>query len=496
MNKFMNNLIDETNYAYTENGAITHYTTKSDLLDFFAMGGSMRNRSEDDIILMFRKAYAENPLYALRCLFYLRDCRGGAGERRLFRICIHDLANTNPDVVKRNIENIPIFGRYDDLYALENTPLEKDMFFFIKKQLVLDIQSQTPSLLAKWLPSCNTSSKETCRLGKKTRIALDLTAKEYRKILSTLRKRINIVERLISANQWDKIIYDKIPSKAGLIYKNAFARHDYNRYAEFAKSKEIKVNAATLNPVDIARQIFHYGGWTLNTPTDIERAMWQKYWDNLKDYYNGREERGIAVVDVSGSMEGTPMNAAISMGAYIAERGKGPFANHFITFSSYPELVKFDGIDIYDKFQRARKADWGGSTNIEATFNSLLRTAVENHCTQDEMPQAIYVFSDMEFDHCVTSNELNDKWGCCLSKDKIETLFDTIKKKWNSYGYKMPRLIFWNLDCRHQNIPIIGDGISYVSGFSMAALEGVLSGKDGYDLMMEMLDKEKYSVIK
>ncbi len=496
MNKFLNGLTDATNYIYTENMGVAHRSTKSDLLDFFAMGGSMRNRSEDDIILMFRKAYAENPLYALKCLFWFRDCRGGAGERRLFRICIHDLAKTNPDVVKRNIENIPVFGRYDDLYALEDTPVEKDMFFFIKKQLVLDTQSKTPSLLAKWLPSCNTSSKETCRLGKKTRIALDLTAKEYRKILSTLRKRINIVERLISANQWDKIIYDKIPSKAGLIYKNAFARHDYDRYAEFAKSKEIKVNAATLNPVDIAKQIFHYGGWTLNAPTDIERVMWQKYWNNLKDYYNGREERGIAVVDVSGSMEGTPMNAAISMGAYIAERGKGPFANHFITFSSHPELVKFDGIDIYDKFQRARKADWGGSTNIEATFDSLLRTAVENHCTQDEMPQAIYVFSDMEFDHCVTSNELNDKWGCCLSKDKIETLFDIIKKKWNSYGYKMPRLIFWNLDCRHQNIPIIGDGISYVSGFSMAALEGVLSGKDGYDLMMEILDKEKYSVIK
>lgn len=140
MNKFLNGLIDETNFGYTENGAIKRNTTKSDLLDMFALGCSMRNRSDEDVILMFRKAYTENPLYALRCLFYLRDCRGGAGERRFFRICIKDLAKTNPDVVKRNIENIPFFGRYDDLYCLFDTPVESDMLAFIKKELAEGLQ--------------------------------------------------------------------------------------------------------------------------------------------------------------------------------------------------------------------------------------------------------------------------------------------------------------------------------------------------------------------
>lgn len=496
MNKFLNGLIDETNYITTENGAIAHRTSKNDLLDMFALGGSMRNRSENDIILMFRKAYAQDPLYALRCLFYLRDCRGGAGERRFFRICIKDLAINMPEVIERNIENIPFFGRYDDLYALEDTPVEDKMFSFIKKQLTLDILCETPSLLAKWLKSENTSSKESRRLGGKTRVALGMNHKEYRKTLSILRERINIIERLMSEGRWNEVQYDKIPSKAGLIYKNAFAKHDYDRYKAFSESKTTKVNAATLNPVDIAGQIFQSSDWYGRSAGDIERAMWQKYWDNLKDYYNGREERGIAVVDVSGSMSGTPMNAAVSMGAYIAERGKGPFANHFITFSSHPELVKFDGIDIYDKFQRAIKANWGGNTNIEATFDLLLKTALDNNCTQEEIPETVYVFSDMEFDHCVSENKSRYSWGGSITLDKAETLFDTMRKKWNSYGYKMPRLIFWNLDARQNNIPAIGDSISYVSGFSMAALEGVLSGKDGYDMMMEILNKERYSAIK
>lgn len=494
MNKFLNGLIDETNYTYTENMAITHRSTKSDLLDMFSLGGAMRNRPESDIILMFRKAYEENPLYALKCLFYMRDIREGIGERRFFRICLKDLANTNPEVVKRNIENIPLFGRYDDLYVLEGTPVEKEMFEFIQKQLALDVQCKTPSLLAKWLKSCNTSSAESYRLGNKTRLALDMTHRQYRKTLSILRKRINIVERLMSEGKWNEIIYDKIPSKAGLIYKNAFAKHDYDRYKTFAESKETKVNAATLNPVDIAGQIFSYGGWTGRSATEVDRVMWQKYWDNLKDYYNGREERGIAVVDVSGSMTGTPMNAAISMGAYIAERGKGPYANHFITFSSQPELVKFEGVDIYDKFQRAKSANWGGSTNIKATFDLLLKTAIDNNCSQDKIPETVYVFSDMEFDRCAVDGNKHN-YGF-LSKDKAKTLFDTIRKKWTNYGYKIPRLIFWNLDARQNNIPAIGNGISYVSGFSMAALEGVLSGKDGYDMMMEILAKPRYSIIK
>ena len=456
----------------------------------FALGGSMRNRSDEDVILMFKNAYEENSLYALKCLFYERNCRGGQGERRFFRICIKWLAQHDAAAVRRNLKFIPLLGRWDDLYSLVGTPVEVDMFKLWREQLLLDINCETPSLAAKWACSENCSSRESKILGNKTRKALgDLTSKEYRKMLSTLRKRINIVESLMSQGRWDEIKFDKLPSKAGLKYRNAFARNEYTRerYAAFMSNKETKVNAGVLNPVDIANQIYSAG----YRATSVERNAWQKYWDALPDYYHGHEEPGIAVVDVSGSMWGQPLNAAVSMGAYIAERGKGPFKNHFITFSDRPELVEFNGVDIYDKFCRAQNADWGGSTNIEAVFDLLLSTARKSKAAADDMPKTLYIFSDMEFNYCVTSNSQRR-----INENGILTVIEAQRAKWHQYGYEVPRVIFWNLDARQNQIPALNGPFSYISGFSMSGIEAVLSGKDGYDLMMEVLNSPVYQDIK
>ena len=502
MNKFLNGLTDATNYTLTANGAVTHKTTKSDLLDMFAMGGSYRRRSEDDVILLFKKAYKENPVYALKCLFYLGDVRGGQGERRFFRVCMKWLAKHDTEAARRNLKHVPEYRRWDDLYTFVGTPLENEAFTFMKEQLALDVQSKTPSLLAKWLKSENTSSKESRDLATKTRKAFGMNHKQYRKTLSILRERINVLERLMSAGKWDEIEFDKIPSRAGLIYKNAFARHDIERmregatqsYADFAKDTTTKVNAKVLNPVDIAEKVFRN-----YRMSEIDRLMLDKYWANLKDYYNGKEENGIAVVDVSGSMHGQPMNAAVSMGAYIAERGKGPFKNHFITFSGNPQLVRFEGVDIYDKFNRASNADWGQNTNIEATLNLLLNTAVRNNCSQEEIPTRLYIFSDMEFDDCVCLGDpFSGMWGrreTITVNSANTTFFEKAKKQWANYGYKLPQIVFWNLNATHENIPAIGEGFSYVSGFSMNMIENILSGKDGYDLMMDKLDSERYTAI-
>lgn len=506
MNTFLNGMKTATNFTYTENGAVTHKTTQSDLLDMFALGGAYRNRSDADVVLLFKNAFIENPTYALKCLFYLRDVRGGQGERRFFRVAMKALCDWDIDAVRRNLIHIPEFGRWDDLYVFVGTPAEKDALKIMKDQLELDVQCKTPSLLAKWMKSENTSSHESQRLGKVTRKYLDMTAKQYRKTLSILRQRINVLERLMSENRWDEIEFDKIPSKAGLKYKNAFARHDIERakagaqtYADFAKDENTTVNAAVLNPVDIAGQIFDHSYYS--KPTETERKMWDKYWANLKDYYNGREENGIAIVDVSGSMSGTPMDAAVSMGAYIAERGKGPFKDHFITFSSNPQLVKFEGIDLFDKFIRARGADWGGSTNIEATFDLMLNVALQNHVPAADMPKTLYIFSDMEFNGCMSCGAPSrERWSFGHriegGVNGVNTLLETIAKKWAAYGYELPRVIFWNLDARQNNIPALGGRFSYVSGFSMNMVETILSGKDGYDLMMEKLDTERYACIK
>ena len=511
MNTFMNGLSNSSNFTFTENGALTHKTTKSDLLDMFAMGAAYRTRSDSDVILMFRKAFAENPVYALKCLFYIRDVRGGQGERRFFRVAMHDLATQDTDAVIRNIQYIPEFGRWDDLYALIDTPAEKAALNLIKDQLSLDVQCKTPSLLAKWLKSENTSSKESVRLANITRKHLGMTHKQYRKTLSILRERINVLERLMSAGKWDEIEFDKIPSKAGMKYKNAFARHDIERmkadkdiqsYADFAKDTTKKVNAKALYPYECVAEAFkamHGGmyGYRSNTPMDdTNRLMVNKYWDNLADYFNGAAFNGMAIVDTSGSMCGSsadaPINVAISLGLYCAEKAKGPFANHFITFSSNPTFVKVEGVDFCDKVHRITGADWGGSTNIEAVFDLLLDTAIRNNCSQDEIPQNVIIISDMEFNSSVTTSSYGRIYG-----NKVNTLFEDMAEKWKRNGYEMPKLTFWNVDARQNNIPMTSDGnVNYVSGMSPVIFEQVLKGLTAYDLMMDKLNSDRYSMIK
>ena len=515
MNKFINGMQDFSNFTLTENGAITHKTTKSDLLDMFAMGAAMRTRSDEDVILMFRKAYAENPVYALKCLFYIRDIRGGQGERRFFRVVMKDLAKQDTNAVMRNLTHIPEFGRWDDLYVFVGTPVEAAAFNFMKNQLALDVSCKTPSLLAKWLKSENTSSQNSRDLAAKTRIAFGMNHKQYRKTLSILRERINIVERLMSENRWDEIEFDKIPSRAGMIYKNAFARHDIERmkkdpevqsYADFAKDDTKKVNAKALYPYECVAEAFKamrggmYGYRRDVAMDDTNRLMVNKYWDNLADYFADATFNGMAIVDTSGSMCGSeasaPINVAISLGLYCAEKAKGPYAGHFITFSSNPTFVKTEGVDFCDKVIRMSGADWGGSTNVEAAFDMMLDVALKNRLSQADIPENLIIISDMEFNSCVTSGaRSNNRWGG--GSNVNDTLFEAMAKKWASYGYKMPRLTFWNVQARQNNIPMRDDGhVTYVSGMSPVIFEQVMKGLTAWGLMMDKLNSARYEVIR
>ena len=492
MNEMLKALKEEFNYGLTENGGVKHNSTMSDVLDMFAMGGAMRSRSDADIITMFKKAYNEDRNLALKCLFYLRDVRGGQGERRFFRVIWKWMGTMMLDECEHLIPLVAEYGRYDDLFELFDTMAEDAMVSYIREVVAED----KDHLVYKWLPSINTSCARTRVLGRKFAKAFDMTERQYRKMLSEGRKACHLVESLMSQNHWDQIAFDKLPSRAGLLYKKAFMRREETkeRYEEFMDSKTTKVNAGTLNPVDIAHQILsHY-----SNPRMTERQAWQKYWDCLPDYYNGREEPGIAIVDVSGSMYGQPIEAAVSLGAYIAERGKGPFKNHFITFSGNPQLVEFSGVDIYDKFKRAENADWGQNTNIEAVFNMLLNVSIGNHVSKKDMPKTLYIFSDMEFDRAMTSGRAqDDRWLSyhSLSKNQLDTVIEAQARKWKSYGYELPRIIFWNLDARTQNIPALGGRFSYVSGFSPVMISTILGGKDGYDLMMDKLMSERYRAI-
>lgn len=482
MNKLLYGLQKENNIIYTENGAQAYRSTLNHVLDLFALGGSYRSRSDKECIDLFKAALNEDKSLAMKCLFYLGDVRGGQAERRFFKVCYNWLAKNDPITAKEHMSYIPEYNRWDSLYCLLDTPLEEDMFILIQKQLIEDLNSEQPSLLAKWLKSENATSTETKKIAERTRKALKLSAKEYRQMLSLLRKRIKVLEVDMCANKWDNIEFDKIPSCAGLKYRKCFTYRPETakRYNEFIMDKNTKVNATVLNPVNITSKILNQ---YYISETEIESL--EKYWSNLKDYYNGKEECGIAVIDVSGSMVGQPITAAIGMGMYIAERGKGPFANHFITFSENPSLIKVKGDNIVDKIQNIEQSTWGYNTNIEKVFNLILMTAIQNKCTQKDFPTRIYIFSDMEFDRAAEMDE----------KEYYNLFENVIKPRYAAAGYEVPHLIFWNLDARQNNIPALDGVYSYVSGFSMNMIENILSGKTGWELCLEKLLSDRYKVI-
>lgn len=500
MNTFLNGMKTANNYTLTENGALTHKSTMDGLMDLFAMGAAYRSRTDEDVIVLFKDAFDADPVYALKCLFYIRDVRGGQGERRFFRVATKWLASYNTDAMQRNLIHVPEFGRWDDLFVFIGTPLETQALEIIQHQLALDVRCKTPSLLAKWMPSENTSSAKTRKTAVKVRTFLGMTPKQYRKTLSFLRARINVLERLMSEGRWDEIEFDKIPSKAGLKYKNAFARHDIERmkrnpevktYADFAKDTTTKVNAKDLYPYEVVDKATHAWGRPMD---DTDRLMVNKFWDNLADYFNGKSLNALAVVDTSGSMTWSggaakPINVAISLGMYCAERAKGPFAGHYVSFASRPQLIEVKGADFCDKVRRIYQTNLCDNTNIEATFDMLLNTALSNHCSQADLPENIIILSDMEFDAAR---------GYYGRGSNTKTLMENIRDKWARAGYRVPHLIYWNLNARQNNVPeTLGVGaISYVSGMSPSIFEQILSGKNGYDLMMEVLDSERYSVIK
>ena len=503
MNMLLNSMKKDTNFTYTENGAITHKTTESALLDMFAMGGAMRERSVGDVTLMFKKAYEENPKYALKCLFYLRDVRGGQGERRFFRECMKWLAKNDAAAARRNLQYVAEFGRWDDLYCFVGTSLEKDAFKILKNQFILDLNCKTPSLLAKWLKSENATSEESRKLGELTCHYFGYHPKQYRKHLSNLRERIRVLERLMSQNRWEEIEFDKIPSKAGLKYKNAFARRDIikAKYEKFAKDENTKVNAGTLYPYEVVEKAINlmgsqsYWGYSnKNVALDnTDRLMINKYWDNLTDYFNGSKLNALCMVDTSGSMHGTPINVATSLGLYCAEKAGGPFANHYISFSSRPKLIECEGVDFCDKVDRIVRTNLCENTNIEAAFDMLLTTVLRHNLCQKDIPDTIIVISDMEFDSA-TWQFRGGRYGSALSS--AETLMEGIARKWETRGYEMPHLIYWNVRASQNNIPMLGRGrISYVSGFSPSIFQSIVTGKTGFDLMLETLDKKRYEVI-
>lgn len=508
-NAFLNAMKQENNWKRTENGAVAKKSTGSKLYDMFALGGSYRSRSEEDCILLFKNAYMENPKYALKCLWYIRDVLEGAGERRFFRVCLKWLANYDKAAVINNIDSIASegFGRWDDLFVLFDTPCETAMFNTINLQLMNDIQAYNNapnaavSLLAKWMPSINASNSTTKQYARRFAAHLRLNQRDYRKMLSALRERIHVVERLMSQDRWDEIKFDKLPSRAGLIYKNAFARHEVTaeKYKEFARS-DAKVNAKTLFPYDCVREaikVMHYRNYwgdTYPSLDDTERLMVNKYWDNIPNVFPNNEDfNAMVVCDTSSSMlsgasnTASPMEVAVSLAMYAAEKAKGPFKNHYISFSRKARLVEIEGVDFCDKVIRIIQSNVCENTNLESVFDLVLTTALKNKIPVEAMPKSLIVVSDMEVDR-----------SAGISNHK-EVFMESMRRKWvQKCGnrYEFPNIVFYNVSAR--NDTFLDDpktGITFCSGCSPVLYEQIARGVNGEQLMMDKLNSARYKEI-
>jgi hypothetical protein len=468
----MNNLVKATlsKTNTTANGMTTHSTSLNKCLDLFFIAGASRNMSETDITKMFIAAVAENNNIALKILFWARDVRGGAGERRFFRICMLALSENYPDLCAKVTEHIPEYGRWDDIFYGDTNEAITSIMWAL---------GSANALCAKWMPRKGPVAEEI-------RKAMGMTPKEYRKTLVAL---TNVVESKMCKKQWNKIEFSKIPSIAFSRYRNAFWRNDGSRFAEFltdVKEGKQKINAGAIFPHDIIRPY-------LDMRCQKDDAITEQ-WNALPNYMEGSKENILPVCDVSGSMQGLPMEVSISLGIYISERNEGTFKDAFITFSSQPTMEYLQG-DVWERARQLSMANWCMSTDLEATFDLVLDSAVRDNVPQSQMPTKLLIISDMEFNQATGGGYWDSN-----NSDWNPTAMEMVKEKYKNAGYEMPGIVFWNVNGRMGNVPTKADteNTALVSGFSPAILTSVLGGElpTPLEVMFQTLNNERYKRIK
>lgn len=481
---FANAMKEESKFTRTENGAVALNTTSDARLDLFGTIGALRDADENRITTLFSEAYAQDKLFATKIIFYARDIRCGLGERKTFRTIIRYMAENHPEALRPNLDLIGVFGRYDDLYELIGTPLEGDMWKTMKNQFEEDLKNlnegKAISLLAKWIKTADASSTETRKLGILTAQKLGYPVYNFKRIVRSMRKQIGVVESLMSAGKWNEIKYPEVPSRAMMIYRRAFAKHDPDGFSEFinkADKGEVKINASTLYPYDIVEKIL-YG--------KENNKVLEAQWKALPNYVE-RGTNALIMADVSGSMYWNgrrPLATAIGLAIYFAERNVGSYHNLFMTFSGKPQIVALKGETLHQKIINVAKANWGGSTNLKAAFEKVLDIAEENNVSQEEIPKAIVVISDMEID-------------CCGNKDW--SFYDKMANKFQKDGYIIPNVIFWNVNSRHDvfHADTTRKGVQIASGQSVTVFKQVLQnlGYNPIEAMENTINSERYACI-
>lgn len=487
--------------TFTENGAVAYATSGKKLLDFLFATTALRHAAESEIETKFEGVYYEDPDVAVKFLFWLRDCRGGNGERRIFRICYKWLCNHDPKRAMVTLPYVSEYGRWDDILPLLDSYLKGDVLALIKRQWGADCiaanNGKPATLFFKWMPSENASSPVTKKYAHTIRTSLGLSNRSYRRSLTAMRKYLDVTEVKMSAKQWGDISYEKVPSKANLVYESAFMKHDQERriaYLTSLKNGDAKINAGTLQPHEIINKyLYEY---------DVNDT-YEELWKALPDVTIGNT---LVVRDGSGSMEsrsyGTnvrPLDVATALAIYMADHNTGEWKDKFITFSSNPKVISLEGCDtLKGKIDLTMSEDECSNTNIEATMDLILRTAKANHCSQEDMPKNIVIVSDMQFDSA--TQQRSSYWRNKIEWDTPDqALFDEIEERYADAGYKLPRITFWNVSGNvNGTIPMQENelGVVLVSGFSIQILHMVMSSETNpYKVLMETINSERYAPI-
>ena len=501
---FANAMFREGSTKRTENGAFAYDSTaQGALLDLFSQIGALRPRTEREIESKFAAAFREDKLLATKMLFYAGDIRqGGLGERRTFRICLRWLADNHPEIVNKNIELIPYFNRFDSWFVLCGTKCEKLMWENVAKTLAADMKAYNTSvgnkhipisLLAKWMPSENTSSEKTRQMAVKAQRALQLTPRKYRKMLSALRKHINVTERLMSAGEWAKIDYAKVPSYAMHNYGSAFAKHDYERfnaYLQSVKKGEVKINAATLYPYDLVEK-YMKGRRDVQPVGDCyvacnEDAVVEAQWKAMPNYLT-KPMNAVVMADVSGSMTGRPMATSIGLATYFAQHNTGWYRNQYMTFTNEPHFITIpEGASLLDCVKKVASAGVGYSTNLEKAFLEILNTAISYKIPKNEMPKTLVVISDMEIDRYMRPGR---HWD----------FLDVMRKRFAFYGYDLPKIVMWNVNARKDTVLSQDERTLFISGQSASSFKALCQELDGitaYELMLQVLNGKAYEKVR
>lgn len=507
--------VSKDNETLTDNGAVVYESTMSSLVDFEASINSLRNKTDAEIQEKIARAYTENPKMATKMIFQIGDIREGKGERKIFNNCMNFLSQNHPKIALELLPLIPEYTRWDYLIKLSASKNEaianasKEIVTKQLKQDIKDMKSGKPiSLCAKWMPSIQTKKPEDRKVAFEFEKALGLDHKQYRKMLASLREKLNIIEKNLSQKNIEEIDYEKMTSKQMLKYSDKLKEKDSEKFAEYQKNVaegKAKIHADVLTPVDIVHK-YTDNNYFSGSVKDFDETI-ENLWSHLKDTIKEQEASTIVIRDGSGSMcsrisnksKTTNLEVATALTVYCAEKMHGSMRDKFITFSSRPELIDMSKLSsLHDKLDLCYHYDDCSNTDLKKTFDLLLKTLKNNNIPESDAPKNILICSDMQFDHAHTNSIDETNVSCNEYKEK---LFSIIKKEWEGSGYQLPTLIFWNLETERTVFPEIDNenGVIYVSGYTTDNLDMVLSGKiSGLKLeeqLFEMLNKPRYDKV-